>query len=139
LEIALQGAVARGELRLHYQPITCAGRLAGLEALVRWSRPSGTEISPAEFIPVAEQSGLILTIGGWVLGQACADFARWRDEGIAPGHISINVSPRQLRSSDFNAKLVALLRERRIDPGQVQLEMTESALADGPEVAATLR
>lgn len=139
LEIALQGAVARGELRLHYQPITSAGRLAGLEALVRWSRPSGAEISPAEFIPIAEQSGLILTIGDWVLGQACADFARWRDEGIAPGHISINVSPRQLRSSDFNGKLAALLRERRIHPGQVQLEMTESALADGPEVAATLR
>ncbi|MGH8328341.1 MAG: putative bifunctional diguanylate cyclase/phosphodiesterase, partial [Steroidobacteraceae bacterium] len=139
LEIALQGAVARGELGLHYQPITSAGRLAGLEALVRWSRPSGAEISPAEFIPIAEQSGLILTIGDWVLGQACADFARWRDDGIAPGYVSINVSPRQLRSSGFNGKLEALLRERRIHPEQVQLELTESALANGPEVSAALR
>jgi len=138
-EIALQGAVDRGELRLHYQPIMSLGRLAGLEALVRWSRPSGADIAPAQFIPIAEQSGLILTIGDWVLGQACADFARWCEEGIAPGYVSINASPKQLRSSGFDVKLQRLLREQHIRPRQIQLEMTESALANGPEVAATLR
>lgn len=139
LEVALQGAVPRGELRLHYQPITSAGKLAGLEALVRWARPSGAEISPAEFIPIAEQSGLILAVGDWVLRQACADFARWRDAGIAPGYVSINVSPRQLQSSGFHGNLQTLLRQQRLRPAQIQLEMTESAVANGPEIAATLR
>jgi diguanylate cyclase (GGDEF)-like protein len=139
LEIALQDAVARGELRLHYQPITSAGKLSGLEALVRWARPGGPETAPAEFIPIAEQSGLILAIGDWVLEQACADFAGWRDRGIAPGYVSVNVSPRQLRWSGFHGKLERLLRERRLEPRMVQLEVTEGALADGPEVAATLR
>jgi len=138
LEVALQGAIARNELRLHYQPITSAGKLAGLEALVRWTRASGVEVAPAEFIPVAEQSGLILAIGDWVLTQACADFARWRDAGIAPGHVSINVSPKQLQASGFPARLELQLQERRIRPRQVQLEMTESAIANGPQVAATL-
>lgn len=138
LEIALQGAIARNELRLHYQPIMSAGRLAGLEALVRWTRASGVEVAPAEFIPVAEQSGLILAIGDWVLTQACADFARWRDAGIAPGHVSVNVSPKQLQASGFPARLELQLQERRIRPRQIQLEMTESAIANGPQVAATL-
>ena len=138
LEVALQGAIARNELRLHYQPIMSAGKLAGVEALARWVRPGGAEIGPAEFIPIAEQSGLILTIGDWVLRQACADFARWRDDGVAPGYLSVNVSPRQLQSSAFHGELEALLRQRRIRAGQMQLEMTESAFANGAEVAATL-
>ena len=138
LELALQGAVGRGEMRLKYQPITSAGKLAGLEALVRWARPSGGEIAPAEFIPIAEQSGLILGIGDWVLRQACADFAHWRDEGIEPGYVSINVSPRQLQSSGLHVRLESLLRDWGIRPRQVQLEMTESAVVDGSEVAATL-
>lgn len=138
LEIALQGVIARNELRLHYQPITRAGKLAGLEALLRWKRPSGIEISPAEFIPVAEQSGLIVAIGEWVLEQACADFVRWRAQGIAPDYVSVNVSPRQLQSSGFHSGLKMLLRKQRIRPQELQLEMTESAIANGPQVAATL-
>lgn len=138
LEIALQGALTRQELRLHYQPIMSAGRLAGVEALIRWTQRSGAEISPAEFIPIAEQSGLIVTIGAWVLEQACADFCRWREAGIAPGYISINVSPKQLQSSCFREHLQGLTAERQIRPEEMQLEVTESALANGPQVVATL-
>ncbi|HVC30506.1 MAG TPA: EAL domain-containing protein, partial [Steroidobacteraceae bacterium] len=137
LEIALQGAVARNELRLHYQPITHAGRLSGVEALLRWA-PAGSEVGPAVFIPLAEQSSLILAIGEWVLRQACADFARWRAAGIAPGHISINVAPKQLQSERLLAQLQAQVRELRMNPAEIQLEVTESALADGPQAAATL-
>lgn len=139
LEIALQGAVARNELRLHYQPITSGGMLAGVEALVRWTRPSGLQVAPGEFIPIAEQSGLILTLGDWVLAQACADYARWRADGIAPSYFSVNVSPRQLQSSGFNARLKSLLRQRHIRPSELQLELTESAVANGPGVDITLR
>lgn len=139
LEVALQGAVARNELRLHYQPIMSGGKLAGLEALVRWRRPTGPEVAPGQFIPIAEQSSLIIAIGDWVLGEACADYARWRAEGIAPSYISVNVSPRQLQSSRFNARLKTLLQQRRIRPPELQLELTESAIADGAQVDATLR
>jgi diguanylate cyclase (GGDEF)-like protein len=138
LEIALQAAPGRNELRLHYQPIMSAGRLAGVEALVRWARPAGGELGPAEFIPVAEQSSLIVTIGDWVLKQACADFVRWRAAGIAPGYVSINVAPRQLQSSCLVEQLQALMAERRMCPAEIQLEVTESAFANGPQAMATL-
>src|SRR6185312_5540961 len=138
LEVALQGAIDRNELRLHYQPIISAGRIAGVEALVRWSRTAGSEIGPAEFIPIAEQSGLIVTIGDWVLVQACADFARWRDAGIAPGYVSVNVAPKQLQSSGFLERLQRLMSERQMQPAEIQLEVTESTIANGPQVIATL-
>jgi diguanylate cyclase (GGDEF)-like protein len=138
LEVALQGAIDRNELRLHYQPIISAGRIAGVEALVRWSRTAGSEIGPAEFIPIAEQSGLIVTIGDWVLVQACADFACWRDAGIAPGYVSVNVAPKQLQSSGFLERLQRLMSERQMQPAEIQLEVTESTIANGPQVIATL-
>jgi diguanylate cyclase (GGDEF)-like protein len=138
LEVALQTAVLRNELSLHYQPITSTGRLSGLEALVRWPRPRGAEVGPAEFIPIAEQSGLIVAIGEWVLRQACADFERWRAAGMAPGYVSINVAPRQLQSSLFVEQLQVIMGERQMRSGEIQLEVTESALANGPQAAATL-
>ena len=138
LEVALQGAIDRNELRLHYQPIISAGRLAGVEALVRWARIAGSEIGPAEFIPIAEQSGLIVTIGDWVLAQACIDFARWRDAGIAPGYVSVNVAPKQLQSSGFAERLQRLMSERQMRAAELQLEMTEGTIANGPQVIATL-
>src|SRR6185437_2620919 len=100
---------------------------------------TGPEVAPGQFIPIAEQSSLIIAIGDCVLGEACADYARWRAEGIAPSYISVNVSPRQLQSSRFNARLKTLLRQRRIRPPELQLELTESAIADGAQVDATLR
>ena len=138
IEVALQAAVAHGELRLYYQPIMRAGQLAGVEALVRWARPAGAEIGPGEFIPIAEQSGLILKIGDWVLEQACADFAHWRSAGIAPGYVSINVAPKQLQSSGFLEQLHVHMGERGMDAAEIQLEVTEGAIANGPQVIATL-
>jgi len=138
IEIALQAAVARRELRLYYQPIMRAGQLTGVEALVRWARPSGAEIGPGEFIPIAEQSSLILKIGDWVLEQACADFALWRSAGIAPAYVSINVAPKQLQSGSFLEQLHVLMGERGIDASEIQLEVTEGAIANGPQVIATL-
>src|SRR6185312_1393955 len=138
LEVALKGAIDRNELRLHYQPIIGAGRLAGVEGLVRWARPAGPEVGPAEFIPIAEQSGLILAIGDWVLAQACSDFARWRGAGIAPGYVSVNVAPKQLQASGFPERLQRLMSERQMHPSHIQLEMTEGTIANGAQVAATL-
>jgi diguanylate cyclase (GGDEF)-like protein len=138
LEVALQTAVLHNELSLHYQPITSTGHLSGLEALVRWPRPHGQEVGPAEFIPIAEQSGLISAIGEWVLRQACADFERWRAAGIAPGYVSINVAPRQLQSTLFVEQLQVIMGERQMQAGEIQLEVTESALANGAQAAATL-
>jgi diguanylate cyclase (GGDEF)-like protein len=138
LEVALQGAAGRNELRLHYQPITSAARLAGVEALLRWQRPAGATVGPAEFIPIAEQSGLIVTIGEWVLRQACADFSRWRAAGIAPRYISINVAPKQLLASRFVEHLQRLMFERQMSPAQIQLEVTESAFDNGPHAVETL-
>ena len=138
IEIALQAAVARRELRLYYQPIMRAGRLAGVEALVRWARSRGAEIGPGEFIPIAEQSSLILRIGDWVLEQACADFAGWRAAGIAPAYVSVNVAPKQLQSGCFLEQLHRLMSERGIDAAEIQLEVTEGAIANGPQVTATL-
>lgn len=96
---ALRRALDRGELELYYQPILSAssGEIVALECLVRWNDPTYSLIQPEKFIGVAEQSGLIVDLGEWVIGEACARYARWRDAGIAPGRIGINVSGQQFR------------------------------------------
>ncbi len=138
LEVELQGAIQRGELALFYQPITNGQHLTGVEALVRWQRASGEQVSPSVFIPLAEHSTLISAIGAWVLHRACADFARWTAAGIAPGYVAVNVSPRQLLSADFLPTLHAALESNAMPPDRLHVEITESAIAEGQQVEQAL-
>jgi EAL domain-containing protein (putative c-di-GMP-specific phosphodiesterase class I) len=118
-----------GEFQLHYQPIfASAGELVGAEALLRWHDPErGALVAPSEFIPVAEETGLIESIGDWVIGAACAQQAAWAARGLDL-QISVNVSPRQLRRLDFVGRVRSHLRESGADPGRITVELTESAM-----------
>ena len=139
LEARLRRALAAGELRLHYQPIFAlgSGDLVGLEALLRWDDPVHGPVSPAEFIPLAEESGLIDAIGDWVLGAVCAQQVAWAERGLTP-HISFNVSPSQLRRGDFIARVRDRIGLPGVDPGRLTVELTESSTLEDPALAETL-
>ena len=132
LENDLRHAVERGELVLHYQPRIHAetGALAGVESLVRWLHPQRGLIPPADFIPIAEESGLIVSIGAWIIEEACRQHQRWRRAGIGAVPVSINLSAVQLREAGLCATLAAALQRYAVDPGQIELELTESILMD---------
>jgi diguanylate cyclase (GGDEF)-like protein/PAS domain S-box-containing protein len=136
----LHEAVARGELVLNYQPQWDAGtrRVIGAEALLRWRHPEHGLIAPDRFIPIAEDSGLIVPIGAWVLQQACACAAGWRARGHTDLHVCVNVSPRQLREQDFPAQVRRVLEETGLPPGGLVLEVTESALMEDVAQASAL-
>jgi EAL domain-containing protein (putative c-di-GMP-specific phosphodiesterase class I) len=130
LESALHWAVERDELELHWQPIVEleSGALSGVEALLRWRHPQLGLLAPLDFIPLAEELGLIVPIGAWVLGQACAEHARWasaRGDEAAALTVSVNLSPRQL-SRDFAREVAEALSASGTDPANVMLEITES-------------
>jgi len=138
----LHNAIIRGELFLLYQPVfdIVTGRLHGAEALVRWRHPLRGLVSPGDFIPVAERSGLIVPLGSWVLREACEQLARWRAEHGAGAikAINVNVAVRQLRESGFVDEVAAVLSETGLLPGNLILEVTESSVADGRQVRETL-
>ncbi|NOU42930.1 MAG: EAL domain-containing protein [Methyloglobulus sp.] len=129
LENYLHKAIDRGELALHYQPQMdlVTGEFCGVEALLRWYSPELGHISPAEFIPLAEETGLIVNIGEWVLRQACIQAKTWHNQGIL-GRMAVNVSARQLRQHDFSMLVAKIVAETGIDPQNLELEVTESAL-----------
>jgi EAL domain-containing protein (putative c-di-GMP-specific phosphodiesterase class I) len=115
---------------LHYQPRINlrTGEITGAEALLRWSHPTQGSISPGRFIPVAEDSGLILPIGVWVLGEACRQTRAWLDAGLAMGTIAVNISAMEFRSEGFLESVFATLKETGLDPGSLELELTEGVL-----------
>ena len=132
-ESALRGAIGRGELRVHYQPIyqLPGGRVSGVEALVRWERPGLGLVPPAQFIGVAEEIGAIFEIGTWVLEEACDQAIRWqRDHDVADLSMSVNVSTRQLGHAGFVDAVAAALARTGLDPALLVLEITESVLVD---------
>ncbi|MET3132032.1 diguanylate cyclase (GGDEF)-like protein/PAS domain S-box-containing protein [Oxalobacteraceae bacterium GrIS 1.11] len=132
LEADLRRALQLLEFDLHYQPqLDSAGRVTGAEALVRWNHPQRGMVSPAAFIPLAEESGLILPLGHWVLETACVQLARWAGRA-GTGHLSVavNVSARQLRQPGFAAEVLAVLAETGAAPEKLKLELTESLLVD---------
>jgi diguanylate cyclase (GGDEF)-like protein len=137
LERDLHGAPERGELRAEYQPIvdTRDGRIAGVEALLRWDHPSRGLVAPNVLVPLAEQSGLITEIGRWVLEQACPDRHRWINGGTNELSMSVNVSAHQLMSPDYAAGVAAVLARTDTDPKLVTLEMTESVFVQDGERA----
>jgi diguanylate cyclase (GGDEF)-like protein len=144
IETDLRRAIDNDQLELHYQPIKwlAGNQIVGVEALVRWRRPDGTLVPPGEFIPVAEETGLIHPIGRWVMHEACQQLARWRsDLPQATGlSMSVNVSARQLQDATLIEDVESALRETGLDPGSLILELTESAVVENLKgAAATLQ
>lgn len=125
----LERAIADGELRLHYQPQLSAqdGRIAGVEALVRWQHPQDGLLSPARFLPEAESSGTIVELGRWVLQQACADARRWRDAGRDDLVVAVNLSATQLQRAGVVDDVRAALEAHRLPPGCIAVELSEAA------------
>jgi EAL domain-containing protein (putative c-di-GMP-specific phosphodiesterase class I) len=132
LQDDLREAIANDALRLEYQPVVNASgeKMVGVEALARWRHPVHGEISPADFIPIAEHSGLIIDLGVWVLRRACTDGMMWPNLTIA-----VNVSPLQFRRADFVEVVERTLAETNFDPSRLELEVTESTLIGNVESA----
>lgn len=130
LENHLRKAIERGELDLHYQPQldVASGAFFGLEALLRWDSPELGRISPVEFIPLAEETGLIVGIGEWVLRRACRQAKSWRDQGIPLTRMAVNVSAIQFLHKGFSSLVATILDETGLEPDVLELELTESAL-----------
>jgi len=140
LETALRKALERDEFEVHYQPRVdvAAGRMLGMEALVRWRRPEVGLVSPGDFIPLAEETGLIVPIGGWVLRQACQQAKAWRDQGRPDLVVAVNLSARQLRHASLVATVEAALADSGLPPANLELELTESALMTNVDRAVAL-
>ncbi len=139
MERALREALDNDELTVVYQPIfdTAFGALVAFEALVRWHHPEFGNVTPAEFIPLAEETGLIAAVGERVLDIACRDAASWRETARFAIGLHVNVSGRQLGASNFVNYLARVLRHHHMEPASLTLELTESILLDNPERAAT--
>jgi diguanylate cyclase (GGDEF)-like protein len=141
LEAALRRGIGRGELRLHCQPLVSLAdaRIEGFEALVRWEHPERGLVPPGSFIPLAEETGLIVPIGAWVLSEACATLRRIIEEtGMEGLQVSVNVSPRQLQQPDFVGQVRAALDDNGLEPHCLVVEITESAIME-TGAAAILR
>ena len=140
LESRLHKAIDNNELMLHYQPKVDleTGAIAGAEALVRWERPGQGLVSPGEFIPLAEETGLIVPIGDWVLDEACQALARWRERGIDNLRVSVNVSSRQFWNGDLLDKVSDALSRYGLPGSSLSLEITETVLMKNPEVCASV-
>ena len=134
LELDMLSGIRTGEFELYYQPVVNAHtrEANSAEALMRWNHPAGQR-SPATFIPLAEDNGLINLLGGWVLRMACAQLARWDEHGVSISHVSVNVSPIQFHNSAFSQSVVSAVREAGIDPRRLILEITEGTLIKNPE------
>jgi diguanylate cyclase (GGDEF)-like protein len=140
IERDLRAAFIGGDLDVHYQPQfdIQSGNLSGAEALLRWTHPEQGAISPAEFIPLAEDSELIVEIGSWVLEKACQDLCAILDKGLHPGSVSINVSGRQLADNRFEKAVMNPIRRYGIHPGYIQLEVTETTVAQNRDKAVAV-
>ncbi|MFY7854582.1 MAG: putative bifunctional diguanylate cyclase/phosphodiesterase [Rubrivivax sp.] len=137
LENELRRALVNDEFVLHYQPriALAAGRMVSCEALVRWQHPERGLVPPAEFIPVAEESGLIVAIGRWVIQAACRQIDTWRRAGLPPSPVAVNLSARQFASDTLIDDFVDALRLYEVLPSQLEIEITESALMADPDRA----
>ena len=134
LEAGLRSALERDELRLHYQPAVelGSGRVVSVEALLRWEHPKHGLLAPLRFIPLAEQTGLIVPIGEWVIREACRQLASW---GTSDLSVAVNVSPRQLASEGLVRTVSEALEDAGLEPERLCLEITESAVIADPDAA----
>jgi diguanylate cyclase (GGDEF)-like protein/PAS domain S-box-containing protein len=140
IEESLRRALERKELALHYQPKVdlITGAIVGAEALIRWMHPTRGPVSPAQFISVAEDCGLILPIGAWVLREACGQARAWADAGLPTSTMAVNVSAMEFRDENFLEGLFAILSETGLDPSALELELTESVLMKRADSAASI-
>jgi EAL domain-containing protein (putative c-di-GMP-specific phosphodiesterase class I) len=140
LEHSLRRALDRNELLLHYQPKVelATGRIVGAEALVRWQHPQWGLVFPDRFIPIAEETGLIVPIGEWVLRQACMQNRTWHDAGLAPVTVSVNVSARQFTQENFVNTVRQILSETGLNPRHLEMELTESMVMHDVEAAIAI-
>jgi diguanylate cyclase (GGDEF)-like protein/PAS domain S-box-containing protein len=142
METAMRRALERGEFLLHYQPKTdvASGAICGAEALLRWAHPERGLVSPAEFIPVLEETGLIVPVGEWVMREACRQIAAWQRAGLKVPPVAVNLSARQFQQKNLEQTIHDAIREGGIDPALLQFEITESLLMNDPQEAErTLR
>jgi diguanylate cyclase (GGDEF)-like protein len=142
LEHGLRGALDREEFVLHYQPKMNleSGVMSGAEALIRWQHPDRGLLRPAQFVSIAEDSGLIVPIGQWVLREACRQAQAWQDAGLGPVPVAVNVSAVEFRNTGFLEGVRGILDQTRLEPRCLELEVTESALmAHGDSTAAVLQ
>jgi EAL domain-containing protein (putative c-di-GMP-specific phosphodiesterase class I) len=132
LEDSLRRALERREFALYYQPKVDleSGKMIGAEALIRWQHPAGPIVPPERFVPVAEDSGLIVPIGQWVLEEACRQAAEWQAAGLSPVPIAVNISALEFRSRGFLDGVRRILRDTGLDPHLLELELTESVLME---------
>lgn len=137
LATELRRAIEQQELRVFYQPIhdLATRRIRGVEALVRWQHPQRGMVSPAEFIPIAEQSGLIADIDAWVLRTACGQMQQWLARGVQVSFVAVNVSSRLFTHGDLDVRVAQALEHSGLNPAFLELEITESAVMDDPEQA----
>jgi diguanylate cyclase (GGDEF)-like protein/PAS domain S-box-containing protein len=140
IEQNLRRALSRHEFALHYQPIVNlkTQAITGAEALIRWNHPTRGFISPGEFIPIAEDSGLILPIGRWVIEESCRQVRAWMDAGLPEMTMAVNVSGLQFQSGNFTEDLFAILSDIGLDPKFLELEVTESLLMKRPDFTASI-
>jgi len=142
LEGSMRRALEREEFSVHYQPKVNLdnGEIVGVEALIRWLHPELGFVSPAEFIPIAEECGLMVPIGRWVMGQACHQAQAWQEIGLAPIRIAVNISAAELRAREFLRSVRAILEETGLDPHLLELELTETFLVqDSTAISAVLQ
>jgi EAL domain-containing protein (putative c-di-GMP-specific phosphodiesterase class I) len=139
LKADLRGALERGELHVAYQPIVelDTGEITGSEALMRWNHPERGAVPPMEFIPLAEESGLILEIGRWILETACRQTKSWQDETGTALTVSVNMSGRQMADQAFVADVGRILSDSGLDPRNLTLEITESVLVKDVDATVT--
>jgi len=137
MEAKLRGALERGEFALHYQPQfdVSTGAVSGMEALLRWTNEELGVVTPREFIPIAEETGLILAIGEWVLRTACRQAKAWIDEGLPVMRMAVNVSAQQFALKEFPAAVASIIKETGIEPSVLELEITESVVMKDEEWA----
>ncbi len=133
----LRHALERSEFHVHYQPQMGfgTGKLSGAEALLRWQHPELGSVSPVEFIPLLEETGLIVQVGEWVLRRACRDMMMLDEFTLAPPRIAVNLSPRQFHQQDLAARIESILEEQKMPTGRLTLEITESLLMHDPEAS----
>jgi len=135
LELALRSALEDSQFVLHYQPKLelNTGRIAGAEALLRWHRPGYGLVYPAEFVPVMEETGLVVRVGEWIIDEACRQIAEWSAAGVRDMRVAVNVSSRQFVEGDLEGVVRAALERHAVEPGLLELELTESALMSNAE------
>jgi EAL domain-containing protein (putative c-di-GMP-specific phosphodiesterase class I) len=134
-EESLRRALVRKEFVLHYQPKVNprTRKITGAEALIRWTHPTRGPVSPAQFIPVAEDCGLIVPIGNWALREACKQARTWMDAGLTLPSMAVNISAIEFRAENFLEGVFAILKETDVDPRSLELELTEGVLMKGVE------